>query len=98
VHLTPSGRILAICDEELIGKVLKDKDKGIVIDLEKYKNFYFGEKRNEEEVEKILNGDFICINAIGEKSIKVLINNGLCNEKDIKRVEGVPMLQIFLLK
>lgn len=96
IHSTPAGKILAMCDEELIGKVFKEGEA--VIDLEKYKGFYVGEKIKEEDASKILKEELTSINAVGERSVKLLINNSLASKENIKKINGIPLLQIFFFK
>jgi len=96
IHLTPAGKILAMCDEELIGKIFREGEA--VIDLQKYKDFYIGEKRDEKGIKEILDDEITSINAVGERSVNLLINNSLATKKDVKRINGVAMLQIFFIK
>jgi hypothetical protein len=96
IHSTPAGKILAMCDEELIGKIFREGEA--VIDLQKYKDFYTGEKRDEEEIKEILDDKITSINAVGERSVNLLINNSLATKKDVKRINGIAMLQIFFIK
>jgi len=96
IHSTPAGKILAMCDEELIGKIFREGEA--VIDLQKYKNFYIGEKMDEKEIKEILDDEITSINAVGERSVNLLINNSLATKKDVKRVNGIAMLQIFFIK
>ena len=85
-----------MCDEELIGKIFREGEA--VIDLQKYKDFYTGEKRDEEEIKEILDDEITSINAVGERSVNLLINNSLATKKDVKRINGIAMLQIFFVK
>ena len=85
-----------MCDEELIGKIFREGEA--VIDLQKYKNFYIGEKMDEKEIKEILDDEITSINAVGERSVNLLINNSLATKKDVKRVNGIAMLQIFFIK
>ena len=96
IHSTPAGKILAMCDEELIGKIFREGEA--VIDLQKYKDFYTGEKKDEEEIKEILDDKITSINAVGERSVNLLINNSLATKKDVKRINGIAMLQIFFIK
>jgi hypothetical protein len=96
IHSTPAGKILAMCDEELIGKIFREGEA--VIDLQKYKNFYIGEKKDEKEIKEILDDEITSINAVGERSVNLLINNSLATKKDVKRINGIAMLQIFFIK
>jgi hypothetical protein len=96
IHSTPAGKILAMCDEELIGKIFREGEA--IIDLQKYKDFYIGEKKDEKEIKEILNDDITSINAVGERSVNLLINNSLATKRDVKRINGVAILQIFFIK
>jgi hypothetical protein len=96
IHSTPAGKILAMCDEELIGKIFREGEA--IIDLQKYKDFYIGEKKDEKEIKEILNDDITSINAVGERSVNLLINNSLATKRDVKRINGVAILQIFFIR
>ena len=96
IHSTPAGKILAMCDEELIGKIFREGEA--IIDLQKYKDFYVGEKKDEKEIKEILNDDITSINAVGERSVNLLINNSLATKRDVKRINGVAILQIFFIR
>jgi len=96
IHSTPAGKILAMCDEELIGKIFREGEA--IIDLQKYKDFYVGEKKDEKEIKEILDDEITSINAVGERSVNLLINNSLATKKDVKRINGIAMLQIFFIK
>ncbi|MGB9732409.1 MAG: DUF424 family protein [Candidatus Micrarchaeia archaeon] len=89
---TEHGYIIAMCDEELIGKVIKEGK--IEIDLEKYANFYKGELLKEEEIE-ISPDEIYSANIIGERSAKIIVKKGLAKEEEIKKVAGIPFVQIF---
>jgi len=96
IHSTPAGKILAMCDEELIGKVFREGEA--IVDLQKYKDFYVGEKKNEREIKEIFDEDITSINAVGERSVNLLINNSLATKKNVKKINGVAILQIFFVK
>ncbi|MCX8205740.1 MAG: DUF424 family protein [Candidatus Micrarchaeota archaeon] len=77
--------IYALCDKELIGKVLREGN--IVIDLHTHSQFYIG---NDE-----IGPDFESINAVGEQSVQLLINMGLLKRGQEKKVQGVPYAQVY---
>jgi len=93
-YSTENGSILAMCDEELIGKVLKSGK--LVIDLDKYASFYKGDLISEEDAAKAISSEEIySANIVGERSISIVIKNGLVDEKDVMLVGKVPFVQIY---
>jgi uncharacterized protein len=82
--------VVAICDEDLIGKKIKDKTSYIEIT----KRFYKGEKKSEKEVAKILE-EATNINIIGKKSIEFAIKQGIITKEFIKEIKGIPHAQIY---
>ncbi|MEK6954952.1 MAG: DUF424 family protein [Candidatus Micrarchaeota archaeon] len=85
-------RIVAICDEELLGKVFEEGD--LVLDLVKYRSFYDGEKVSEGQVADLLEGA-MSYNLVGKKSIAAATKAIAINPKGIKTIKGVPHLQIY---
>ncbi|MGC9099540.1 MAG: DUF424 family protein [Candidatus Micrarchaeia archaeon] len=94
-YATEHGDIIAMCDEELIGKVIKEGK--IEIDLEKYANFYKGELLKEEDIEGLFD-EVYSANIIGERSTKIMVKKGLAKENEIRKVAGIPFLQIFTIE
>lgn len=92
IHENSDRRIVAVCDKELLGRVLEEGN--VYIDLDKYRSFYAGELAGEEEVKKSL-GDFHSANLVGKKAVHVGIEMGLVNEDDIIYVNKVPHTQIY---
>ena len=93
-HAAEQGTILAMCDEELIGKVLREGK--MFLDLDKYADFYRGSLVSEEDALGSVEKDEICsANAVGERSVAVLMKKGVIKSGDIKRVKKVPLVQIF---
>lgn len=94
VHNTPEGQIIAMCDSELLGKAYK-QDK-VELDLERYSDFYRGDEIDDKEAEKIvINHDFYTANVVGKKSVQIFINKGLASKADIRKINGIPFIQIF---
>lgn len=75
----------ALCDKELIGMVLKEGN--IVIDLRTHSQFYVGDD--------VLGPDFESINAVGRKSVGLLIEKGILKKGQEKTVQGVPYAQVY---
>jgi len=91
---SPGGRLVAVCDHELIGRVLEEGDA--VLDLEAYSSFYVGELADSESVRRAL-GEFASANLVGEKAVGVALKEGIVQKRDIKYINGVPHLQIYRL-
>jgi hypothetical protein len=85
-------KIVAVCDAELIGKVLREGE--LVLNLEKYASFYTGEEVSEVTVEKELL-TATSINLVGEKAIAVAKRMRLINESNIVKIQNVPHVQIY---
>ncbi len=95
-HASDHGYILAMCDEELIGKVLKEGK--LLIDLEKYASFYRGELVNETRAAELVKDEEIyTANVVGERSVKILIRKGMATKDDVRKIGKVPFVQTFKL-
>jgi hypothetical protein len=95
VHELDFRVILAICDSELIGK--KFSSNNIYLDLETYKNFYFGDLLDLKDASELFeNAD--SINIVGKNSVQLALNLGYAKESDIMFIENTPHLQIYKLK
>jgi hypothetical protein len=94
IHSTPFGKIIAICDEELLGRVLSEGK--IKLDLEKHSEFYKGKKVSEEELLTILS-EVENLNAVGKKSLNALKKAGIDTSSAIF-IQGIPHLQVYKIK
>ncbi|MDE1854726.1 MAG: DUF424 family protein [Candidatus Micrarchaeota archaeon] len=93
-HAAEQGTILAMCDEELLGKVLSQGK--LCIDLEKYADFYRGELISEQRASGMVDDEEIySANVVGERSVAVMMNKGLVGKGEVKKVGKVPFVQIF---
>ncbi|MCD6434282.1 MAG: DUF424 family protein [Candidatus Diapherotrites archaeon] len=93
IHSSATGEVLAACDAELLEKKLKNNG----IDFYITKAFYGKEKIGKEEFKEILK-EHTNINLVGEKTVKAAIEVGLATENNIKRISGVPHLQIYIIE
>lgn len=85
-------KIVAACDEKLIGKVLEDGD--LFLDLEAYKSFYKGEIADAKKLKEELR-EFSSANLVGEEPVRVAKELNLIGEGDIKYIKDVPHVQIY---
>ena len=81
---------LNICDSELIGKNISNKNCKVNIS----KNYYGEQIVNESEAENLLKNSAI-INMVGNKTISLSLKLGIGTENGIKNIDGVPFLIVF---
>ncbi|NQV08530.1 DUF424 family protein [Candidatus Woesearchaeota archaeon] len=93
-HKTRDGRlILAVCDEELVGKIFDEGEKH----LDLSSNFYKGEKRTEEEVKNLLKMTHI-INVAGKNSINFILKKGIISKEEVDYTKKIPHTQVIILR
>ena len=90
LHKSEDKFILAVCDENLIGK--KFEEKGLRLDVSD--NFYKGEKMNENQTLNMMNKADI-LNIVGEKSIQLASKNNIISKKNIIKIRGILHAQVF---
>jgi len=92
IHKTPDGRnMVAICDNDLIGK--KFEEKNLQLDLTS--NFYNGEEKDEQSIIKLLKGAYI-INLVGNKAIEMALNLKIITKENIIKIKNIPHAQAIL--
>lgn len=92
IHKTPDRKkIVAICDKNLIGK--KIKEKNIQIDLSS--SFYKGENKSEEDIMKSFDGAYI-VNMVGKNAVNLGKKAGIILEDNILYIQKVPHAQSIL--
>jgi hypothetical protein len=87
--------VVAVCDKELIGRVLREGD--LVLDLKAHSKFYVGELVSEERACEMLKSA-TSINLVGKRAVGLALKSGLAKKGDEKTVGGVPHLQVYELK
>jgi hypothetical protein len=92
-HETDKGTIIAMCDEELLGRVLKEGKREL--DLEKYSGFYNEELITEQEAKSRIKDDLYTANVVGKRSVQIFIEKGLAQKSDVMTIQKVPFIQIF---
>lgn len=85
-----TGRVLAACDEDLVGKKFEENE--LVLNVSK--SFYMGELVGEQELSGML-AEAENINLVGEQTINIAKRNNLVGK--IGRIKGVPYAIIFRL-
>ncbi len=97
VHERGARKVLAVCDEGLLGKVLKGR--GIELDLARYRGFYEGKLVGEEELIQILAEwkNFESINLVGKRCVMLAIKQGLVSKNDAIALGEELHVQIYML-
>ncbi|MDE1762374.1 MAG: DUF424 family protein [Candidatus Micrarchaeota archaeon] len=96
VHKAEKGDLIAMCDEELLGKVLTEGK--MELDLKTYAEFYKGDLLSEEKAKASIVIDTIySANVVGKQSVKVMMDKGLVGEADVRMVADVPFVQLFTM-
>lgn len=83
--------VVGICDVDLLNKTIVD-EKGLKVTIKE--SFYGKEPIPAEEVKKLLK-NATSINAVGKKSVELVIKSGFGNERSIITIGGIPHL-IFM--
>lgn len=87
-----SGRVIvAVCDDNLVGK--RFEEKGLCLDLNS--EFYKGEKKTEEEAAKAISSAYI-VNFVGKKAVALGAKLGLISDGKIIMVKHIPHAQAIL--
>ena len=82
--------LLAICDEELLGKTLREGK--IVFKISE--DFYKGKKISVDQAVSMIENSTI-INIIGNECVKKAIENGFVHPEAVLKIEGISHVQIM---
>ena len=81
--------LLATCDAELLGKILRE---GKIV-FEIHEQFYKGPRMTVEEVIELMDQSTI-VNMVGHKVVRKAIERGLVHPDAVLEISGVPHAQI----
>ena len=93
IFTTKDEIVAAICDEELLGKVLNFQNTKVTIS----KQFYGGRVVDEDFVNRLMQKATIG-NLFGEKIIEIAGKNGFIISENIILIDGIPHAQFVKLK
>ncbi len=94
VHESGSERIVAICDEELLGKTLYDEERRLRFHVSE--QFYGGDLvRVEEALVEAMNATIL--NIVGERIVRAAIERNLIHPEAVIKIAGVPHAQAVLI-
>ena len=88
VHERREGSIISVVDKELIDKKFEEND----LQLDLSSNFYKGDEKSFEEVGDLIRNAY-GVNLVGGKAIRLAIEEGIIDEKMVKKISGIPYYQ-----
>ncbi len=92
LHKKLGREVLAICDEDILGKTLDDGK----IYFEIKESFYKGEKMPESEVRKLLE-NAVNYNIIGKEIVKIAIEIGVVDKDQVIKIKGISHAQGIII-
>jgi hypothetical protein len=85
------GSVLVnICDEELIGRTVREGKLQMNIS----KEFYLGEVVDASEALDLIRRCAI-VNLAGHRAVSLAVDNSICNRQAIREIENVPFLMVY---
>ena len=90
---TTKGLMLAMCDEELMGTVLREGK--VEINLKLYGSFYKGDLITEGEANDIVTDRVYSANVVGDRSVAIFIRKGIVRPDEVRTVQGVKFIHLF---
>ncbi len=91
-HHYTDGRVVAACDEELLGQKFREGK----LRLDVARSFYDGEYVDEGTFLEVISMAAI-VNLVGERAVAAAIGAGILDETGVIRIAGVPHAQIVQL-
>lgn len=92
IHKNAQGCVVAVCDEELLGKVFEEKGKAL--DLKAHAGFYNGGLAGEKGVLERLKS-FSSLNIVGRNAVALAIKAKLADKSQVCEIAGVPHVEIY---
>ena len=89
-----SRSVVAICDEDLLGKKFEEG----IRQLDLRESFYKGENLEEKELINLIrleSKEGSTFNIVGKESIKCALNAGIIEKNSWSKVKGIPFILII---
>jgi hypothetical protein len=93
IYEAKSGYMIAVCDSELSGKILKTEDIEFHVNPRFYGTKEITEKKLIPLLKKMTSGNFI-----GKEAVSIALKLGLIEEKNITYIGDVPHAQFFIMR
>lgn len=88
IHETKEGSVVCVVDKDLIDKLFEED--GLQLDLKS--NFYKGEEKPIDEIGDLMRNAY-ALNIVGERTIKLAIEEGIVDESVVKKIANIPYYQ-----
>lgn len=88
IHRVGMDVLIAICDEEILGKKIKWKN----VEIEIRKEFYGGKRVNEKEVLDALR-EMTVGNFFGNRIVHLMIRKGIVKKENVIKIGGIAHAQ-----
>ena len=85
-----SSNMLNMCDEDLLGKVIKNGNAQITISQS-----YYGQRLVDDTEAKTLLQNCSILNLVGKNTIQMSVDLKIGSQQGVKLIDGVPFLIIF---
>lgn len=85
-----SLKMVNICDEEVLGKVLKEGKLEVAISREYFLGFKVDEDR---AIQLVKEADIV--NLVGNRIVNLVLKEGLAHPNAVRRIHGVSFLMIY---
>ena len=85
-----SNNMLNMCDEDLLGKVIKNGNATITISQS-----YYGQRLVDDVEARTLLQNCSILNLVGKNTIQMSVDLKIGSQQGIKTIDGVPFLIIF---
>ena len=87
--------VVAVCDEDILGKVFEDK--GFQINVKE--NFYKGEQISREKLLKFfekMSVEDVTFNIVGKDSVDVALEAGIALKEEVGEIQGIPFILVLV--
>ena len=91
-HVQGRERVLAVCDEELVGRSFKQGALRLTVSAD----FYDGFAGDEDALERHLRSCTVA-NLVGKRSVDMAVDLGFVSRDNVLVIDGVPHAQWALL-
>jgi hypothetical protein len=88
VHETKNGTIVAVVDKEILGERFEEGE----LQLDLASSYYKGEQKSPEEIGDLMRNAY-GVNLVGERTIRLAIDEGIIEEDMVRRIAGIPYYQ-----
>lgn len=88
LHESKNGTIVCVVDKEILGQKFEEGE----LQLDLSSNFYKGEEKAIDEVGDLIRNAY-GINIVGERAIKLAIEEGVIEVNMVKKIANIPYYQ-----